>query len=82
MKLDYGSSLLTTMNTPIARYIWLKLPFGIKSASEMYHRVVDEMLEGMDHAFATMVDILIAGRDIAYHDSVFEKVLDQAQVKL
>ena len=35
MKLDYESSLLTTVNTPIGRYRWLKLPFGIKSAPEM-----------------------------------------------
>jgi len=30
MKLDNESSLLTTLNTPIGRYRWLKLPFGIK----------------------------------------------------
>ena len=57
VKLDYESSLLTTMNTPIGRYRWLKLPFGIKSASEMYQRAMDEMLEGIDHAYAIMDDI-------------------------
>ena len=30
MKLDYESSLLTTISTPFGRYRWLKLPFGIK----------------------------------------------------
>ena len=70
MKLDYESSLLTTMNTPIGRYRWLKLPFGIKSAPELYQRAMDEMLEDIDHAYAIMDDILIAGRDIAHHDSV------------
>ena len=35
MKLDDESSLLTTMNIPIGRYRWLRLPFGIKSAPEM-----------------------------------------------
>ena len=30
VKLDNESSLLTTLNTPIGRYRWLKLPFGIK----------------------------------------------------
>ncbi|XP_015771899.1 PREDICTED: uncharacterized protein LOC107350190 [Acropora digitifera] len=48
MKLDYESSLLTTMNTPIGRYRWLKLPFGIKSAPEMYQRAMDEMLEVLE----------------------------------
>ena len=75
MKIDYESSLLTTMNTPIGRYRWLKLPFGIKSAPEMYQRAMNEMLEGIDHAYAIMDDILVAGRDISHHDSVLEKVL-------
>ena len=33
------------------------------------------MLEGLDHAYAIMDDILVAGRDISHHDSVPEKVL-------
>ena len=57
MKLDYESSLLTTMNTPIGRYRWLKLPFGIKSAPEMYQRTMNEMFEGIDHVYAIMDDI-------------------------
>ena len=40
---------------------------------------MDEMLEGIDHAFAIMDDILIAGRDTAHHDSVLEKVLDRVR---
>ena len=79
MKLDYESSLLTTMNTPIGRYRWLKLPFGIKSAPELYQRAMDEMLEDIDHAYAIMDDILIAGRDIAHHDSVLNEVLHRAR---
>ena len=79
MKLVYESSLLTTMNTPLGRYRWLKLPFGIKSAPEMYQRAMDDMLEGIDHAHAVMDDILIAGRDIAHHDAILNEVLDRAK---
>ena len=64
MKLDYESSPLTTMNTTIGRYRWLKVPFGIKSAPEMYQRTMNEMLEGIDHAYAIMDDILITGRTL------------------
>ena len=79
MKLDYDFSLLTTMNTHIGRNRWLKLPFGIKSAPEMYQRTMNEMLEGIDHAYATMDDILITGRNVAHHDSVLEAVLQRAK---
>ena len=67
------------MNTPIGRYRWLKFPFGIKSAPEMYQRAMNEMLEGIDHASAIMDDLLVAGRDISHHDSVLEKVLYRAK---
>ena len=83
MKLDYESSLLTTMNTPLGGYMyrWLKLPFGIKSASEMYQRAMDDMLEGIDHAHAVMDDILIARRNIAHHNAVLHvnEVLNRAK---
>ena len=67
------------MITPIGRYRWLKLPFGIKSAPEVYQRAMDEMPQGIDHAYAIMDDILVAGRDISHHDSVLEKVLYRAK---
>ena len=79
IKLDFKSSLLTTMNTPIGRYRWLKLPFGIKSAPELYQRAMDEMLEDTDHAYTIMDDILIAGCDITHHDSVLEAVVNRAR---
>ena len=40
---------------------------------------MDEMLEGIDHAYAIMNDTLVAGRDISLHDSVLEKVLYRAK---
>ena len=46
----------------------MRLPFGIKSAAEIYRRAMDEMLEGIDHPFAIMNDILITGRDIAHRE--------------
>ena len=39
IKVDYDSSLLPTFNSPIGRYRWLRLLFGIKSAAEIYQRI-------------------------------------------
>ena len=38
VKLDEESSLLTTFWTPLGRMRWLRMPFGICSASEEYQR--------------------------------------------
>lgn len=40
---------------------------------------MDEILEDIDHAYAIMDDILIAGHDIAHHYSVLEIVLYHAR---
>ena len=77
-KLIEESSYLTTFNTPIGRYRWLRLPFGISSASEVYQRIMDEMLEGIPGAFAVIDDILIAGESIEKHDEILKKVLHRA----
>ena len=79
MVLDYESSLLTTMNTPMGRYRWLRLPFGIKSAPELYQRAMDEMFEGIADAYPIMDDILIVGKNRAHHDAVLKSVLERAQ---
>ena len=77
-ELDYESSLLTTFNTPIGRYRWLRLPFGIKSAPETFQRIMDNMLEDIEGAYAVMDDILIAGKDRKHHDEILEKVIRRA----
>jgi len=76
--LEYESSLLTTFNTPLGRYRWLKLPFGIKSAPELFQRMMDEMLEGIDQARAIMDDILIAAPNKVEHDRILKAVLRRA----
>ena len=48
IKLDDESSRYCTFNTPFGRYRFLRMPFGIISASEIYHRAMDNMLEGLE----------------------------------
>ena len=59
--LDEGSSKLTTFNTLKGRFRWLRLPFGLKCAPEIFQGIMDQMLDGMIGATAIMDDVLIAG---------------------
>ena len=45
-KLDRESSYKTTFNTPFGRYCWLRMPFGISSAPEVWQRTLQELVEG------------------------------------
>ena len=78
IKLDYESSLLTTFNTPQGRYRWMRLPFGVKSAPEIFQKAMDRMLEGIEGAKAIMDDILVGGRDVDDHDRILQRVVDRA----
>lgn len=79
IKLDYESSLLTTFNTPVGRYRWLRLPFGIRSAPEIYQRIMDTMLEGIPGCRAVMDDILIAAKNPVEHDEILTRVMQRAK---
>lgn len=45
--LDDESSFLTTFNTTFGRYCWKRMPFGIKSATEIFQCKMHEVTEGL-----------------------------------
>ena len=49
IQLNYESSLLTTFNTLCGRYRWLRSPFDIKSAPEVFQRIMGAMLEDIEN---------------------------------
>ena len=79
MKLDEESSKLCTFNTPFGRYRFTRLPFGIKSAPEVFQKKMSQVLEDIDGAEAIVDDILVWGRDIQEHDARLKKVLDRVK---
>ena len=68
IKLDEESSYLTRFDTPFGRYRWLWLPVGLKCAPEIFQRIMDQMIEDIDGAYAIMDDIVVAGPKVELHD--------------
>lgn len=60
-KLDEDSSLMTTFWTPWGRKRWLKLPFGVSVAPEVYQRKQHELLAGLRGVEPIADDILVVG---------------------
>lgn len=79
IKLDEESSDLCTFNTPFGRYKFTRLPFGIKSASEVFHKSVCKILEGLDGVESFIDDILIWGCTKDQHDQRLKAVLDRVR---
>jgi hypothetical protein len=59
VKLDEVSSYLTTCWTPVDRYRWLRMPFGITPAAEEYQCTRCEALQGRKGVNVIADDILL-----------------------
>lgn len=60
-ELDDKSSLLTTFQTPLGRYRWLRLPFGLKVSSEIFQKKINTALECLRGVVCVADDILVYG---------------------
>ena len=62
LRLDPESSKYTTFNTPFGRYCFLRLPFGIKSAPEIFHRAMASIIEGLEGTRVYIDDLVVWGK--------------------
>ena len=79
VRLDEPSSRLCTFNTPFGQYRFLRLPFGIKSAPEVFQKFISDMVKDIDGAEAIMDDIIVWGRNLQEHNRRLRKVLDKVR---
>lgn len=79
IKLDETSSKLCTVNTPFGRYRFNRLPFGIKSAPEVFQKIMTDLMNGIPHTEVVVDDILVWGTEEKEHDQSLRQVLDRAR---
>lgn len=73
--LDAASQKLTTLITPMGRFCFRRLPFGITSAPEIFQRQMSTLLKGHDGVVVVMDDILVYGVTGKEHDTRLDAVL-------
>ena len=79
LHLDDESRLLTTFIAPYGRYCFNRLPFGIRSAPEIFQRTMSIILEGLDGVICHMDDILVHSVDETTHNQNVRAVLSRLQ---
>ena len=77
VKLSEDSSMLTTFNTPFGRYRFLRMPFGISSAQEVFQKKLNQILEGIPGVVNYIDDILIYASTEEEHDNRLQMVLQK-----
>ncbi|UYV73594.1 K02A2.6-like [Cordylochernes scorpioides] len=70
VKLSDESSNLTTFWNPFGIYKFLRMPFGLKTASEEYQRRLYEIFQGLEVIEIIADDILILGKGDSYEEAL------------
>ena len=77
IEMEPDSAKFTTFLTPFGRYQFNRLPFGITSAPEHFHRRMNEILGDIEGAVCLIDDILIYGKTQSEHDQRLLSVLNR-----
>lgn len=77
--LDDSTSRICTFATPFGRYRFLRLPFGISSASEVFQKTLNEIFESLPGIRVYVDDILVWGTSREQHDRCLKSALEAAK---
>eukprot|EP00112_Aurelia_sp_Birch-Aquarium-sp1_P004533 Seg1514.5 transcript_id=Seg1514.5/GoldUCD/mRNA.D3Y31 product="putative protein K02A2.6" pseudo=true protein_id=Seg1514.5/GoldUCD/D3Y31 len=80
IELDDESTDLTSFHTPWGRWKFLRMPFGIKPASEHFQQRFDQALEGLTGIYAVADDALVTGKGKTYSEAM--KNHDESMIAL
>ena len=73
------SEELTTFITPFGRFCFKRLPFGISSGSEIFHRMMSQLLSDIPGVICDIDDVLIFAPDQIEHDRRLRLVLEKLE---
>ena len=79
VKLSKESSYLTAFNTPFGRYRFLRLPFGLRSAQDVFQKRIDETFQDIPGIEIVADDILIFSTTMEEHNAILRMLCDRAR---
>ena len=75
VELDEASSYLTTFNSPFGRYLFLRMPFGLKMPQDVFQAMIDQTFEGCEGVVGIGDDIVVCGKTNEEHDQHMHKMM-------
>ena len=81
VELEKESQHLTTLMTPFGRYMYTRLPFGIKSASDDFLKMFANLFADLGNVLVHVDDILIFAGSTEEHTNTLETVLERLRVE-
>ena len=79
IKLDEESSKLTTFNSPIGRFGFKRLPFGLNVSQDAFQQCMDQILSQCPGTIGITDDVIVHGKDDEDHDRNLHHLMKVAQ---
>lgn len=79
IRLSEDSVKYTTFNTPYGRYCFLRMPYGISSTPEVFHRCFSQIFNDIKGVEIFIDDLMIHAKDDKEHDEILNKVFERAR---
>ncbi|KAK3709526.1 hypothetical protein QZH41_006764 [Actinostola sp. cb2023] len=77
--LDEESSYLTTFNSPLGRYRFKRMPFGLKMSQDIFQTRIDQTFEGCTGVIGIADDIVVFGQNEEEHDANMHGMLERCK---
>lgn len=77
VKLSQNSREILTITTHKGLFQFLRLPFGVKPASQIFQAIMDSILQGIPNIFSYIDDLIIGANSIEELMSIVRQVLDR-----
>lgn len=83
IRLEEDSSYYTTFNTPFGRFRFLRLPFGLVCAQDVFQKKIDETYGDLPGVTGIADDIVVTGvkEDGSDHDENLRRVMERTKSK-
>ena len=78
--LDPQSSFLTACNTPLGKFRWLRLPFGLKLSRDVFEERLDKALRLLEGVLGITDDILMHGMNEVEDDGRLLTLFETARL--
>ena len=79
VQLDDESSKLTTFATPFGMYRWTRLPFGLKTSSEIFQRKLMTAIADLEGVICVADDIVVHAENDEVHDQRLKNLLQRCR---
>ena len=67
----------TAITTPFGLYEFLRMPFGLRNAVQIFQRFIDQVVRGLPFCYAYIDDVLIASSTPDEHKQHLRQTLER-----